>query len=68
MHIERCPYCGYAEFVETRQINAEAYVVGETLLGQELKHLICRHCGSVVRSFVDDPEKLLKKKNRRIKE
>ena len=65
VHIERCPFCGYAEFIETRQIHVESYVSGEALLGQELKHIICRHCGSVVRSFVEKPENLLKKKNRR---
>ena len=63
--IERCPFCGYSEFIEARQYAPEAYVAGEALLGQELKHIICRHCGSVVRSYVEKPENLLKKKNRR---
>ena len=66
--IDRCPFCGYGEFIEARQLNPEAYVSGEALLGQELKFTVCRHCGSVVRTYVEDPEKLLKKKNRRIKE
>ena len=65
VHIARCPFCGYAEFIEARQYNMEAYVSGEALFGQELKYIICRHCGSVVRSFVEKPENLLKKKNRR---
>ena len=68
VHIDRCPFCGYGEFIEVRQMAPEAYVTGETIFGQELRHTICRHCGSVVRSYVEDPEKLLKKKNRRIKE
>ena len=68
VYIERCPFCGYAEFIEARQFNGEAYVSGEALFGQQLNHLICRHCGSVVRSYVKDPEALLKKKNRRTKE
>ena len=66
--IERCPFCGHSEFIEARQYQGEAYVSGEALLGQRLNHTICRNCGSVVRSFVEDPEKLLKKKNRRIRE
>ena len=65
VHIDRCPFCGYSEFIEARQMRGEAYVSGEALLGQELKHIICRHCGSVVRSYVEKPENLLKKKNRR---
>ena len=68
VHIDRCPFCGYSEFIEARQMQGEAYVSGEALLGQQLHHTICRHCGSVVRSYVEEPEKLLKKKNRRIKE
>ena len=68
VYIERCPFCGYAEFIEARQIASEAYISGQALFGQELKYVVCRHCGSVVRTFVEDPEKLLKKKDRRIKE
>ena len=68
VYIERCPFCGYSEFIEARQMQGEAYVSGEALLGQQLRHTICRNCGSVVRSCVEEPEKLLKKKNRRIKE
>ena len=66
--IERCPFCGYSEFIEAKQYGTDAYVTGETIFGQALKHTICRHCGSVVRSFVENPENLLKKKNRRVKE
>ena len=67
-YMVRCPFCGYSEFIEARQMQGEAYVSGEAFFGQPLHHTICRHCGSVVRSFVKEPEKLLKKKNRRIKE
>ena len=66
--IARCPFCGGNEFIEARQIQGEAYVSAQALFGQELKHTICRNCGSVVRSFVEYPENLLKKKDRRIKE
>ena len=65
VYIERCPFCGYAEFIEAKQMQGEAYVSGEALFGQQLNHIICRHCGSVVRSYVEKPENLLKKKNRR---
>ena len=65
VHIDRCPFCGYSEFIEARQMQGEAYVSGEALFGQQLHHTICHHCGSVVRSYVKNPEYLLKKKNRR---
>ena len=68
INITNCPFCGYTEFLEARQINAEAYISGEAIFGQQLNHIICRHCGSVVRSYVKDPELLLKKKNRRTKD
>ena len=65
VQIDRCPFCGGSEFIEAKQMQGEAYVSGEALLGQQLHHTICRDCGSVVRSYVDNPEALLKKKNRR---
>ena len=63
--IERCPFCGQSEFILARQYAPEAYVSGQALFGQELKHVVCRSCGSVVRSYVANPEGLLKKKNRK---
>ena len=68
INLQRCPFCGYSEFIEARQYHSEAYVTGGALLGQELKHTVCRHCGSVVRTYVENPELLLKRKDRRTKE
>ena len=68
IQLERCPFCGYSEFIEARQAAPETYVTAQTILGQPLYHTICRNCGSVVRSFVEVPEKLLRKKDRRIKD
>ena len=65
IHLQRCPFCGDTEFIQARQYAPEAYIAGEALFGQELKHIVCRNCGSVVRSFVENPEHLLKKKNRK---
>ena len=39
--------------------------VSNKMGGVGLYHSICRDCGSVVRSYVKEPEKLLKKKDRR---
>ena len=63
--IERCPFCGENEFILARQYAPEAYISGQALFGQELKHVVCRSCGSVVRSYVANPEGLLKKKDRK---
>ena len=57
-----CPYCGGTEMVEAKY----GAVYGESAWsGQIMYHTVCRKCGSVVRSFVKEPEKLLKRKNRK---
>ena len=61
-----CPYCGGTEMIETVQDCYGAISpVGNAWKGAALYHSICRNCGTVVRSYVKDPEKLLKKKDRR---
>lgn len=65
---ERCPYCGGSEFIKAFQGGHGAIYGYENQwgAGQPLRYVICRSCGSVVRSYVDNPELLLKRKNRRI--
>ena len=62
----KCPICGGEDFVFGYQSGYGA-VTGEAsvLTGTALRHQICRACGTVVRSFVDDPDKLLKRKDRK---
>lgn len=62
--ITKCPFCGGTEFVYGYQAGYGA-VTGNMLTGQWLRHIICRNCGSVVHSYVDHPEKLLKRSNRK---
>ena len=61
-----CPHCGGTEMIEAYQ-SGYAVVAGlsHKMGGVNLYHSICRRCGSVVRSYVKDPEKLLKKKDRK---
>ncbi len=62
----KCPFCGGTEFVEGYQDGYGAITGNQSiLLSQALHHVICRNCGSVVHSYVDNPEKLLKRSNRR---
>lgn len=64
--ITNCPFCGGMEFVEGYQSGYAAMTGKDSILsGATLRHVICRNCGSVVHSYVDDPEQLLKHKNRR---
>ena len=64
-YVARCPFCGGAEIIEAFQsaygaVSATSNKMG----GRTLYHSICRKCGSVVRSYVKEPEKLLRKKDR----
>ena len=64
--IEKCPYCGGEEFVEVRIASyGGAYVTTGGLRTDALFGTICRDCGSVVRTFCKNPEKLYPKKERR---
>lgn len=65
IEINRCPFCGGTELIQGEQTYQGA-IYGENMLqGCILRHIICRQCGSVVHSYVDNPEMMLKKKNRK---
>ena len=65
-YVARCPFCGGTEFIETFQSAYGAVSSTSNKLGGcTLYHSVCRRCGSVVRSYVREPEKLLKKKDRK---
>ena len=54
---EICPYCGGTELVRGQQSGYAVVVRCKGLSnGRKLIHLICRQCGTVVRSYVEDPE------------
>ncbi|MBQ7688417.1 MAG: hypothetical protein IJT27_04285 [Clostridia bacterium] len=66
-YVLRCPYCGGTEMIQTFQSAYGAVsAVNNKFSGRPLYHTVCRKCGSVVRSYVKDPEKLLKRKDRKI--
>lgn len=56
----KCPWCGCEDMVKGVQaayanVMSDRFKVG---VGQKLHHIICKNCGSVVRSYVEHPEKL----------
>ena len=64
--ITECPFCHGSEFIEGKQEGyAQLQSCESSWHSAVLYHVICRRCGSVVRSYVKNPEKLLKKKDRR---
>jgi hypothetical protein len=67
-YVTNCQICGGMEMIESVQGGyAAVSAVNNSWGGAALYHSICRNCGTVVRSYVKDPEKLLKKKERRPK-
>ena len=66
MYIKKCPYCGCTEIITAFQ-SAYGAITGEhhKLGGTALYHSVCRDCGSVLRSYVKEPEKLLRRRDRR---
>lgn len=56
---EKCPRCGCETSVIGVQSNQGEVYRKNLLGGQTLYHVICLKCGSVIRSYVKKPEKLL---------
>lgn len=63
--VSACPYCGGTEMIEVYQCGHAAVMeVNSMWHVADLYHAVCRRCGSVVRSYVKEPEKLLSCKDR----
>jgi len=64
--VDKCPYCGGEELKEFRVASyGGVYLYGGGMRDELLFALTCRDCGSVVRFYCKDPEKLYPKKERR---
>ncbi len=60
MNDEKCPHCGSQENVVGIQ-GVESCVYSTRKLSakkEQLHHIICLNCGTVIRSFVRKPERL----------
>ena len=66
VEIKKCPFCGGEEFIDGKLISYGGVCVHAGIMrNAELHSTVCRECGSVVRLFCDNPEKLYHKKERR---
>lgn len=67
--IEKCPFCGGGEMIETRVSSYGGVYISPVKKGgfrsAALFATVCRGCGSVVRTYCEKPEKLWPKKERR---
>ena len=64
--IEKCPFCGGENFIETK-VNSYGSSYLRPLKKKGLRSAtlfatVCTDCGSVVRTYVRSPKKLLPKK------
>lgn len=62
--IDKCPYCGGVELKEF-PLFGFASLMGRGLRSSNLFALTCRDCGSIVRLYCKDLEKMYPKKERR---
>ena len=59
-----CPYCGGGETLIAQQAGHGAIYPRKRIfsLGKPLLHIICKHCGTVIRSYIEDPQDWAKRK------
>ncbi len=68
LSIDKCPYCGSDELVD-----AEVFTRGGLQVGTSrrtttpVRMWVCRNCGSVVHAFVEDPEMMFPRRQRKKK-
>ena len=58
----KCPFCGNDTFVEGAQDGYGSVTPANkvwTFKAQKLIHVICLNCGTVVKSYVKNPKKLV---------
>ncbi len=63
--IEKCPFCGGEELFECVIGSYGGVYLMRKMHDIALFATVCRDCGSVVRSYCKNPEKLFPKKERR---
>ena len=65
IRIDKCPFCGGEEFIECRMgsYGYTNFCVG--VRHEEVYAYVCRDCGSAVRLYCKEPEKLYPKKERK---
>ena len=60
MNIDKCPFCGSRNIGEGYQDGyATVRVKNKIFRSSQINYIICADCGSVLRSYVKEPEKFL---------
>lgn len=63
--IDNCPFCGGEEFIDCKLSSYGGVYISRKMRDVSLNAIVCRDCGSVVRTYCKEPEKLFPKKERR---
>lgn len=64
--IEKCPFCGGEELIESGMGSyGNVFVSCGAFRSTSVFATVCRDCGSIVRTYCKNPEKLFPKKDRR---
>lgn len=66
--IGKCPFCGGTEFINGNVCSYGGVYIRKGMRGSAAHAVVCRDCGSIVREYVSDVEKLLPKKERKTKD
>lgn len=62
-NISKCPFCGSEELEMGCQcMQAQMVSVHSMFKGTKIFHIVCMDCGSIIHSYVEQPEKLKGKK------
>ncbi len=63
---ETCPHCGATENVIGKQVgNAMVNPDKISWKSEIIYHVICLNCGTVIRSYVKNPQRLILKNNKK---
>ena len=50
-YVDKCPYCGNESFIEIKPDANKFYLAHKNFKQTKMVYVICKNCGSVVRSY-----------------
>ena len=58
-----CPHCGGRETLDAKQYGQGSIYPRKGIfsLGKPLYHIVCKDCGTIIRSYIEDPQSWAKK-------
>ena len=54
----KCPHCGSSEYFIGKQTGYATMKISYwSVIGEEVQHEICASCGTIIRSYIENPQK-----------